>query len=171
MKLGEELYNKVFEYPMLPRKAVLKPNLHHGRQDLLNLEARTSVDHQSKQSVQYRETRGEEFGEYQVYHTQTFHRRMMLAERHSRKLVHQFETHPKHESLMADLDKNQKFNLFCEKSKELIRSMGNTERCARSLPKNNAKTAYYFGKGALYIVFGANACNFRKKSTTEERSI
>ena len=28
---------------------------------------------------------------------------------------------------MADLDKNQKFNLFSEKSKELIRSMGITE--------------------------------------------
>ena len=28
---------------------------------------------------------------------------------------------------MADLNKNQKFNQFSEKSKELIRSMGNTE--------------------------------------------
>ena len=28
---------------------------------------------------------------------------------------------------MADLDKNQQFNLFSEKSKELIRSMGNME--------------------------------------------
>ena len=29
--------------------------------------------------------------------------------------------------LMADSDKNHKFNPFSEKSKELIRSMGNTE--------------------------------------------
>ena len=32
--------------PRLPR-AVLTPNLHHGRQDLSNPEARTSADHQS----------------------------------------------------------------------------------------------------------------------------
>ena len=44
-----------------------------------------------------------------------------------KKLIHRFETHPGRESLMADLDKNRKFNLFSEKSKELIRSMGNTE--------------------------------------------
>ena len=43
------------------------------------------------------------------------------------KLIHQFETHPNRESPMTDLDKNQKFNPFSEKSKELIRSMGNTE--------------------------------------------
>ena len=41
--------------------------------------------------------------------------------------MHQFETHPNRESLMADLNKNQKFNLFSEESKELIRSTGNTE--------------------------------------------
>ena len=43
-----------------------------------------------------------------------------------KKLIHQFETHPNRESLMEE-NKNQKFNLFSEKSKELIRSMGNTE--------------------------------------------
>ena len=43
------------------------------------------------------------------------------------KFVHHFETHPKCESLMADLNKNKKCNPFREKSKELIRSMGNTE--------------------------------------------
>ena len=36
--------------PRLPRKAVLTPNLHHGRQDLCNLESRTSTDHRSKES-------------------------------------------------------------------------------------------------------------------------
>ena len=57
MKSGEELHNKVCQAPRLPRKAVLTPNLHHGRQELSNLEARTSTDHQSKQSEMYGETR------------------------------------------------------------------------------------------------------------------
>ena len=34
MKIGEELYCKVYQSPMLPR-AVLTPNLHHGSQDLV----------------------------------------------------------------------------------------------------------------------------------------
>ena len=59
--------------------------------------------------------------EYKVFHSQPFNRRMMFAE------IHQFETHPNRESLMADSDKNQKFILFIEKSKELIRSMGITK--------------------------------------------
>ena len=63
MKSGEELYNKVYQSPRLPRKAVLTPNLHHGRRDLSNLEARTSADHQRKESEEYGETRSVEFEE------------------------------------------------------------------------------------------------------------
>ena len=58
MKSGEELYNKVCQSPRLPQRAVLKPNLYHGRQDPSNFEARTSVD-QSKQSEEYEETRSD----------------------------------------------------------------------------------------------------------------
>ena len=60
--------------------------------------------------------------EYKVYHTQPFKRKTKFA-----GLIHRFETHLNRESLMADLNKNQKINLFSEESKELIRSMGNTE--------------------------------------------
>ena len=71
MKSGEELYNKVYQSPRLPQRAVLKPNLYHGRQDPSFFEARTAVDHQSKESEEYGEARGdsnsyrgtEEFGE------------------------------------------------------------------------------------------------------------
>ena len=54
-----------------------------------------------------------------------------------RRPVHQFETHPNRELLIPDLDKNPKFNLFSEESKELIRSMEtrSTSRCAKSLLK------------------------------------
>ena len=59
MKSGEELYNKAYQSPRLPRKAALKQNLHHGRMDLSNLEARTSVDYHSKESEEHGETRSE----------------------------------------------------------------------------------------------------------------
>ena len=45
MKSGEELYSKRYQSPELPQRIVLKPNLHCGRQDTTNFEARTSVDH------------------------------------------------------------------------------------------------------------------------------
>ena len=54
MKTGEDLYYKENQSPRLAR-VVLTPNLHHGRQDLSNPEAKTSADHQSEQSVKYRE--------------------------------------------------------------------------------------------------------------------
>ena len=54
MKTGEEPHCKVYQSPRLPR-AVLTPNLHHGRQDPPSPDARKSTDHQREQSV-YRET-------------------------------------------------------------------------------------------------------------------
>ena len=102
--------------------------MYHGRQDSSNFEARTSVDHQSKESEEYGETRGDcnsyrgtENSGKPCSKTGCFRRGTV------KKLIHQCETHPNRESMMADLDKNQKINLINEKSKELIRSMGNTE--------------------------------------------
>ena len=78
MKSGEELHNNVFQSPRWLRNAVLKPNLHHGRLDLSNLEATTFVDHQSKESEEYGEpvakssVRPEAVtstSEYMIYHT------------------------------------------------------------------------------------------------------
>ena len=59
MKKIFQLYNKVYQSGRLPHRAVLKPNLYHGRQDLSNFEARTSVDHQSKEREEYGETRSD----------------------------------------------------------------------------------------------------------------
>ena len=44
-----------------------------------------------------------------------------------KKLIHQIETHPNREALKADLAKDQAFNTFSERSKDMISSMGNTE--------------------------------------------
>ena len=61
-------------------------------------------------------------------------------------LTHQFKTHPNRESLMADLNKNQKFNQFTEKSKELIHSMGKHEvlRAVRDLFYNTVPRLFIF---------------------------
>ena len=49
MKSGEELYNKVYQSPKLPQKAVLKPNLCHGRQDSSNFVWSENIRRPSKQ--------------------------------------------------------------------------------------------------------------------------
>ena len=180
MKSREELYNNVNQSPRLPRKAVLKPNLHHGRQDLSNLEARTSVDHQSRESEEHGETRSEEFEEtrsgnidfrLQGLPHSTVQKEDDVRREAVNKLIHQCEKHPNRESLMADLNMNQKFNLFSEKSKESIRSweIRSTSRCARTLLKYNDQVVHYIGKQALYIERAAMLASFGKKSTIEQR--
>ena len=135
------MYNKVYQPPRLPQRAVFKPNLQHGRQDSSNFEARTSVGRESKESEETRcdgnSCRGpEEFGEtrsdnidfrIQGLPHSTVRKRDDIRSETVKKLIRQFETHPNRESLMTELDKNQKFNPFNEKWRELIRSMGNTE--------------------------------------------
>ena len=56
MKSGEEMYQS----PQLPQRSVLKPNLHYGRQDTANFEARASVDHLSRECGEIRN--GREYG-------------------------------------------------------------------------------------------------------------
>ena len=175
MKSGEELYNKVYQSPRLQRKAVLKPNLHHGRQDLPNLEGRTSVDHQSKVSEEYGETRSEEFGDTRCGNIDfriqgpphsTFQKQDDSRRETVKKMIHQFETHPNRESVMADLSKNQKFNLFSEKPKELIRSMGNTvyfEMCEIISKEQCQDCLLYWEMWALYTVLAVHACDLLRR--------
>ena len=58
MKSGEELYSKVHQSLGLPQRIALKPNLHPGRKDATDLEARASVDRVSRE---YGETRSFNF--------------------------------------------------------------------------------------------------------------
>ena len=97
--------------------------------ELYNPEARASVDHQSEESEEYCETRSEEFEETRSgnidFRTQapphsTVQKEDDVRRETIKRLIHQFETHPNREPLMAHLDKHQKFKLFSEKSKELI---------------------------------------------------
>ena len=152
MKTGENLYCKVYQYPRLPRRTVVTPNLHRGRQDPPNPEARKFTGHHSEQSVQHREicrslledTRRKhpeesQRGKYRDtcrgnvdYRIPRKPHSTVQKEDSNRKetvkrLIQQFENHPKRDSLTEDLNKTEEFNPFSEKSKELITSMGNTE--------------------------------------------
>ena len=81
------------------------------------------------------------------------------------KLIHQFDTHLKRDSLMEDLNKTEEFSLFSEKSKELISSMGNMEYfelCEISSKMQCPDCSLYWEK-AWYIARAANACSRRKE--------
>ena len=135
MKTEEDLYCKMYQSPRLPR-VVLTPNLHHGRQDLPNPEARTSADHQSEESAKYEETRRSRYKEtclgnvddgvqsipYSTVQKEDSNRTEIV-----KRLIQQFENHPNRDPLIKDLNKTEEFDPFSEKSEELITSMGNTE--------------------------------------------
>ena len=166
MKSREELYNKVHPSPRLPPKSVLKPNLCHGRQDSYNFEARTSVDHQSKE----REAHGETRGDSNSYRrTEEFVRRETV-----KQMIHQFETHPNRESLMADSEKNPKLNPFSEKSKEFIRCMGKTEyfeMCEITSEVHCQDCLLFWEIGIVCCTCGYMLAIFTKESQFEQRSI
>ena len=127
MKTGEDSCCKVRQSPRLSR-VVLSPNLQHGRQDLKNLEARKSTDHQSEQSVKYRETcRGNVDCRIPGFPHSTVQKEDSNLKDIIKRLTQQFENHPNQDSLTEDLRKTEEFNPFREKSKELITSLGNTE--------------------------------------------
>ena len=157
----------MYQSPRLPRKAVLTQNLHHGRQDLSNLEARTSSVHQSKQSEEYGWTRCVEFEETRSgdidFRIQglphSFKKKTMFAEKQSRNSSTNFETHPNRESLMADLNKNPKI----QSVQRRVEGIDPQHRCARPLPSYNAQIVHHTGRLALCTVRAANACSLRKE--------
>ena len=75
-----------------------------------------------------------------------------------KKLIHLFGTHPSREALKADLEKDQEFNPFSEKSKDMIRSMGNIG-VLRDVPI----IVQHTGRQALYTVLAERACDFQTK--------
>ena len=126
MKTGEELRNKEYQSPRLPRQA------------------RTSVDHRSKRSEGYEENRSANLDETRrpkheetrsgniEFRIQGLPHSTVQKEDCNRKeivkiLIQQFENHPNRDLLIEDLNKTEEFNPFSEKSKKLITSMGNTD--------------------------------------------
>ena len=64
-----------------------------------------------------------------------------------RELVKKIESHPHREALQRDLQQNNAYNPFSEKSKKMMKDMGNVGlfENVRDRPKSNAKSAYYIG--------------------------
>ena len=132
---------------------------------------------------EYGETRGKEFGETQngdidfriqgLPHS-TVQQVDGVRRGTVKKLIHQFETHPNRESLMADLDKKQKFNLFSEKSKELIRSMekhGVLRDVRDHFQNTMPRLLTILGHGHCILYLRQMLATFRKTSAIGQRSI
>ena len=65
-----------------------------------------------------------------------------------RELVKKIESHPHRQDLQANLQQSNAYNPFSEKSKKMIRDMGNVElflRYARQFPKCNGQNAFFIG--------------------------
>ena len=182
METGEDFYCKVHQSPRSPR-VVLTPNSKYGRQDPPNPDARKSADHQSEQSVKYREacrslledTRGKHLGESQrwryretcrgdvdyripgIPHT-TVQKEDSNRKETVKRLFQQFENHPNWDSLIQDLNKTEEFIPFSEKSKELITSMLRALRDFFTISRLRS----FFGKRALHTAPAASARSLQK---------
>ena len=74
-----------------------------------------------------------------------------------KRRIQQFENHPNKDSLGQNLNKNEEFNPFSEKSKELITSIGNTvyfELCEISSKIQCPGCALYWEMGIVYCTCG-----------------
>ena len=74
-----------------------------------------------------------------------------------RELVKKIENHPHRQNLQADLQQNNAYNPFSEKSKRMIKDMGNVEllSCARPFPKVQCKECFlYWNQGIFYCTCG-----------------
>ena len=70
-----------------------------------------------------------------------------------RELVKKIESHPHREALQADLQQNNAYNPFSEKSKKMIREMGNVGRfeLCETIPKVQcSECLLYWNQGILY---------------------
>ena len=74
-----------------------------------------------------------------------------------RELVEKIENHPHRQSLQRDLQQNNAYNPFCEKSKKMIKDMGNVElfELFETDPKTQCKECLlYWNQGIVYCTCG-----------------
>ena len=62
-----------------------------------------------------------------------------------RDFAKKIESHPRRQDLQADVQQSNAYNPFSEKSKKMIRDMGNVElfELCETIPKCNAKNAFF----------------------------
>ena len=74
-----------------------------------------------------------------------------------RELVKKIESHPHRQALQADLQQNNAYNPFSEKSKKMIRDMGNVElfELCETIPKVQcSESLLYWNQGIVYYTCG-----------------
>ena len=150
MKTEEELNDKVYESPRLPR-VILKSNSQSGQQDQPDQEARKFSDHQSV-SGSYGKPAAATLNcripgiPHSTVQQQDTNRRETI-----KKLIQQFQNHSNKEFFLQDLNQTEEIYTFNEKSKKLITDMGNTESfdLSETFLRNNAPIVLYIGKLAL----------------------
>ena len=74
-----------------------------------------------------------------------------------RELVKKIENHPHRQGLQDDLQHNNAYNPFCEKSKKMIRDMGNVElfELCETIPEVQCKECLlYWNQGIVYCTCG-----------------
>ena len=74
-----------------------------------------------------------------------------------RELVKKIESHPHRQDLQADLEQSNAYNPFSEKSKKMIRDMGNVElfELCETIPKTKCKECLlYWNQGIFYCTCG-----------------
>ena len=72
-----------------------------------------------------------------------------------RELVKKIESHPHRQALQADLQRSNAYNPFSEKSKKMIRDMGNVElfELCETIPKVQCSLIYW-NQGIVYCTCG-----------------
>ena len=74
-----------------------------------------------------------------------------------RVLVKKIESHPHRQDLQADLQQSNAYNPFCQKSKKVIRDMGNVElfELCETIPKVQcSECLLYWNQGIVYCTCG-----------------
>ena len=74
-----------------------------------------------------------------------------------RELVKQIASHPRRQALQDDLQQNNAYNPFSEKSKKMIKDMGNVElfELCETIPKVQCKERLlYWNQGIVYCTCG-----------------
>ena len=74
-----------------------------------------------------------------------------------RELVKKIESHPHRQDLQADLQQNNAYNSFSEKSKKMIQDMGNVElfELCETIPKVQcSECLHYWNQGIVYCICG-----------------
>ena len=86
-----------------------------------------------------------------------------------RELVKKIESHPHRQDLQADLQQNNAYNTFCEKSKKMMKGMGNVElfELFETDPKTKCKECLlYWSQGTVYCT-----CGHRLKESEANRDV